>query len=205
MLETRLGPPTSPLNRTDTPYPTSDLDLLLTAQIVVAWAGEGGEAPRLSWWHSDLVSEMGGEDLFQQILPVTWDWSVLQAVRACAIRCDAALRARDHAPDTVLSLYAQGVVIDELADERLRALKRSGIAPTRALPGLADWIGTPWERNRFSDWLVDAGAIDSTPTPIGRLVKGPMPEGLDQRVRRLVAALHPLGDTYSLPHYRRPA
>ncbi len=27
---------------------TSDLDLALTAQIAVAWAGEGGEEPRLS-------------------------------------------------------------------------------------------------------------------------------------------------------------
>jgi hypothetical protein len=205
MLETRLGPPTSPLHRTDAAYPTSDLDLLLTAQIVVAWAGEGGEQPRLRWWHSNLVSEMGGEDLFQQLLPVTWDWSVLQAVRACAIRCDAALRARDHAPDTILSLSAQGVVIDELTDERVRALKRSGVAPTRALPGLADWIGTPWERSRFSDWSVDAGGIDRAPTPIGRLVKGPVPQGLDQCVRRLVGALRPLGDAYPLRHYRRAA
>ena len=41
----------------------SEIDSLLTAQIVVAWAGEGGEEKRMGWWRSDLISEFGGEDL----------------------------------------------------------------------------------------------------------------------------------------------
>ena len=41
-----------------------EIDLVLTAQLAVAWAGEGGEEPRLAWWRSDLASEYGGEDLF---------------------------------------------------------------------------------------------------------------------------------------------
>jgi hypothetical protein len=51
----------------------AELDLLLTAQLAVAWAGEGhvGEEPRLGWWRSDLTSEFGGRDLFQRLLPRT--------------------------------------------------------------------------------------------------------------------------------------
>jgi hypothetical protein len=60
---------------------TSELDLLLTAQIAVAWAGEGhvGEEPRLGWWRSDLTSEFGGRDLFERLLPRTHCWAVLLA------------------------------------------------------------------------------------------------------------------------------
>jgi hypothetical protein len=205
MTKTIPDTPTTPAHHTGGVLPPSDLDTLLTAQIAVAWAGERGEQPRLRWWDSDMTSEMGGEDLFQQLLPVTWEWATLQAARAAAMRCDAALRARDHAPDAILTLYAQGFVVDELAEERLQALKRSGVPPESALPGLTDLIKTGWDRDRFIDWLDSFGAADRAPTPIGRLVKGPVPEGLDQRVRKLVGALNPLGDTYSLPHYRRPA
>ena len=65
---------------------TAEVDLLLTAQIAVAWAGEGqvGEEPRLGWWRSDLTSEFGGRDLFERLLPRTHRWAVLQAVREAA-------------------------------------------------------------------------------------------------------------------------
>ena len=43
---------------------TADIDATLTAQLAVAWAGEGGEETRLGWWRSDMVSEYGGEYLF---------------------------------------------------------------------------------------------------------------------------------------------
>jgi hypothetical protein len=42
-----------------------DLDLALTAQIIVTWAGEGGEEPWLGWWPTDLVSEYGSNDFGQ--------------------------------------------------------------------------------------------------------------------------------------------
>ncbi|MEB3167475.1 MAG: BREX-6 system BrxE protein, partial [Synechococcaceae cyanobacterium] len=72
----------------------SDLDIALTAQIVVAWAGESGEQPRLGWWQTDLVSEFGGEDLLKELLPRTWPWAMLQAVREAARRKDEELRAK---------------------------------------------------------------------------------------------------------------
>ena len=70
---------------------TSEVDALLSAQIIVAWAGEGhvGDERRLGWWRSDLVSEFGGLDLFQRLLPTTAPWAVLQAVREAARRVDA--------------------------------------------------------------------------------------------------------------------
>ena len=71
----------------------SDLDLALTAQIAVAWAGEGGEEPRLGWWQTDLVSEFGGEDLLRRLLPKTYPWAMLQAVREAGRRKDEELRA----------------------------------------------------------------------------------------------------------------
>ena len=43
----------------------SEIDLILTAQLAVAWAGEKGEDRRLGWWQTDLVSESGGNDLFK--------------------------------------------------------------------------------------------------------------------------------------------
>ena len=45
------------------PIAISELDAALTAQIVVAWAGEHGEGKRLGWWRSDLVSQFGGRQV----------------------------------------------------------------------------------------------------------------------------------------------
>jgi hypothetical protein len=185
--------------------PPSDLDGLLFAQLAVAWAGEKGEDRRLGWWDSDLTGEMGGEDLFQQLLPETWAWATLQAARAAAIRRDAAMRADDHDSDAVLTLFAQGFAIDELVEERLRDLKRSGQSPLDALPGLREVIGKSWNRERFAEWLDGFDAPESEATPIGRRIKGPLPDGLDRRVRKLLGALKPLAERYPLPHYRRPA
>jgi hypothetical protein len=185
--------------------PPSDLDGLLTAQLVVAWAGEKGEERRLGWWDSDLTGELGGEDLFQQLLPETWAWATLQAARAAAIRRDAAVRAADHDPDGILTLFAQGFAIDELVEERLRDLKQSGQSPLDALPGLREIIDKPWNRERFAEWLDGFDAPETEATPIGRRIKGPLPEGLDRRVQKLLGALKPLAERYPLPHYRRAA
>ena len=57
------------------PIPVSTLDVVLTTQLAIAWAGEEGEDPRrLGWWRSDLTSELGGHDLFSRLLPKTWKW-----------------------------------------------------------------------------------------------------------------------------------
>ena len=183
-------------------YPVSQIDLLLTAQLAVAWAGEGGEEPRLSWWKSDLVSEFGGEDLFQRLMPNTWEWAVFQSVREAACRKDEELRKKTHNPDEIISLYRLGFELDELVNERLQDLKRAGISPRKALPGLSDVLCEKWDSKSFSDWIQGHGESKFKATPAGREIKGTQP-GLDQIVKKLVAALLPLAKNYPLPHFMR--
>lgn len=185
---------------------SSDLDLALTAQIALAWAGEGGEEPRLGWWQTDLVSEFGGEDLLRRLLPRTYPWAMLQAVRKAARRKDLDLRARASDPDQLVTLYRFGFELDEQIDERLQAHKRSGLTPLEALPGLVEVLGAtlhePWDRAQFLQWVEAHGPGQTEAVPTGRLLRGPVPAGLDRRVAQLVAALAPLGDSYPLPHFR---
>lgn len=182
--------------------PVPELDFALTAQIVVAWAGEGGEEPRLGWWRCDLVSEFGGEDLFRRLLPHTWQWAVLQGVREAARRKDAELRAKDHDPDQIVSLYSLGFELDERLDERFRDLKLSGAPPRQALAGLSEGLLPAWDREKFLRWVSGHGSVEASATPAGRCLRGSVPASLEQAVRQLVAALAPLGEAYPLPHFR---
>lgn len=183
--------------------PLSEIDRLLTAQIAVAWAGEGGEEPRLGWWKSDLASEFGGHDLFKRLLPHTWEWAVLQAVREAARRRDAELRGKDSDPDRILSLFSLRFEIDEHVDERLRVLKHLGQSPLESLPGLQDVMSDAWQPDRFGDWVQGHGEANYVKSPVGRRLRGSPPESLSLLVPRLVAAFWPLTDEYPLPHYRR--
>ena len=192
-----------PAARPDGPIPASQIDFLLTAQLAVAWAGEGGEEPRLSWWRTDLASEFGGQDLFRRLLPHSWRWAVLQAVREAARRRDAELRSQDNDPDRIVSLYRLGFVVDERVDQRLQDLKRSGEGPLEALPGLRDVCTETWELQQFADWVQGFGRANCVEAPIGRRLKGNLPDALDLLVRNLISALWPLADAYPLPHYRR--
>lgn len=187
------------------PLPLSTLDHILTAQIAVAWAGEGGEEPRLAWWRTDLCSEYGGEDLFKRLLPSSWPWATLQATREAARRHDAAGRGRDADPDRLVSLFRLGFEIDERVDERLRELKLTGKPPAEALPGLRELITPEWDRTHFAAWVEAHRRPTIEAAPAGRRVTGAPPESLDLLVDNLVGALAPLGAEYLLPHYRRSA
>lgn len=183
--------------------PASALDQILTAQLAVAWAGEGGEEKRLNWWRSDLISEFGGEDLFRRLMPTTWQWALLQGAREAARRADAELRQRDHNPDRIVSLYSLGFALDERLDERLQELKQARRTPPAALPDLADVITPTWNRAHFADWVSGHGDVETVAAPIGRRLKGEPATSPDLLVRRLVAGLLPLADRYPLPHFRR--
>lgn len=192
------------MSRSDTPS-DAQLDAMLTAQIAVAWAGEGGDEPRLAWWRTDLVNEYGGEDLFKRLLPHTWQWAVLQAVREAARRTDAALRDKAHDPDALVTLYRHGFVTDERLDERFQDLKRSGADPKQALPGLAEVLHEDWDRDAFASWVGQHGAAEARTTPAGRQLRGEPPNDLMGRAAQLLAALAPFASTYPLPHFRRLA
>lgn len=194
----------SPSRKERPPLPLSEIDLALTAQFLVAWAGEGGEERRLGWWRSDLVSEFGGIDLFQRLLPSTWRWAVFQAARETARRTDAALRRQDHNPDRILSLFNLGFELEERLEERLLELKRAGRSPDEALPGLA-LMAQDWSPTGFWEWVDSHGEVNTTLTPTGRRIKGEPPTALAPLIHALVAALAPQSDAYPLPHFLRPA
>lgn len=194
----------NPSITTDRPLvPISDLDLLLTAQFAVAWAGEGGDESRMGWWRTDLISEFGGEDLFRRLLPDTWEWAVLQAAREAARRHDLETRRRDHDPDRIVSLYNLGFDLDERVEERLQELKRSGTSPAEALPVLAELLGTDWDRTRFVDWIEAHGEVAHVTSPVGRRIRHDLPSDLRRLTHLLVAALAPLAEEYPLPHFRK--
>jgi hypothetical protein len=180
------------------------LDRVLVAQLVVAWAGEAGDPPRLKWWRTDLASEFGGEDLFRRLLPHTWRWAVLEGAREAARRRDSELRSQDANPDRLVTLYRFGFEIDERLDERLADLKRAGVAPTEALSALREMMSAGWNKSAFADWIAGHGEAAVVTAPVGRRVKGDPPESLELLVKKLVASLSPLSDTYPMPHYRRP-
>lgn len=187
---------------TITKVPESEIDFALAAQVAVAWAGERGEERRLGWWRSDMMSEFGGEDLFKRLLPHTWDWAAVQAVREAARRHDAQSRAKVHDPDSVVSLYHFGFALDERIDERLLELKRHGEHPGVALPHYGLLAGESWRRETFAGWVRSHGDSAFEAAPSGRQLKGPPPESLEAIVRRLVAALDPLPEHYPMPHFR---
>jgi len=184
------------------PLPNSTLDLLLTAQLGVAWAGEGGEAPRLGWWKTFMVQEDGGLALFADLTPRTHRWVVFQAVREAARRADAALRAKDHDPDRLFTLFRFGFEVDEQLDERLLDHKRSSADPFTALPSLAELCMPEWEPAQFARWVAGHGDVNFVAAPVGRRLTGTPPSDPEVRMRHLVAGLQPLGPSYPLPHFR---
>ncbi|HRA87366.1 MAG TPA: BREX-6 system BrxE protein, partial [Planctomycetaceae bacterium] len=108
-----------------------------------------------------------------------------------------------HDADRIISLYCLGFEIDERADERLMEFKRTGTLPMDALPGLKDVISDEWNSDHFAEWLEEHGSVDSTKVPAGRRLKGQQPASLELTISHLVAGMHPLSDSYPLPHYRR--
>ncbi len=191
---------------TDLFLTTAELDALLTAQFVVAFAGEAGEPPRLSWWRTDLVSEFGGHDLFRRLLPSTWAWATLEGAREAARRVEARHRALHHDPDLLRSLFHPGPAIDRALAERIDTLKHADTPPEQALPGLAailtaDWT-TPAARTGLADWLSGHARVQTEPTPAGRRLRGDPPESQERRFSALLAAFVPLTSEYPFPHYR---
>ncbi len=178
------------------------LDQILTLQLLVAWAGEADtDPPKLGWWRTALADEFGGEDLFQRLMPHTWRWAVLDAARLAAKRVDARSRERTADADQLVSLFRFGFALDEHLDDRLAELKRSGVEPVEALPGLKA-IASAWDRVSFDAWLADLPVSTHTASPTGRRLKGAPPDEPVLAARMLCAALRPLGESYPAPHFR---
>jgi hypothetical protein len=184
-----------------------DIDSLLSAQLIVAWAGEKGDAEdpasqRLGWWQTNLVGE-GAEYEFKDLLPNTWRWGMLQAVRHAAKIHDASVRAKDHDPDRLLTLYSLGFEIDEKVDERLVQFKQNSKAIKEVLPDVASLINGGWSLDRFTAWVAKHGKESTTTVPAGRRLKGQPPEQFQTLLGKLIAGLAPLADTYPMPHFKQ--
>lgn len=187
------------------PWPLTDnaLDRALSAQLLVAWAGEQG---RLGWWQSQATVPLVGLTMLEALLPATFRWASLEAAREAARQADAKARHQDGAPDGMVSLFHFGAKEDERLRERLAKLKHQG-APVEALPGLAPWLerpeGAPGLREALDAWLAQYGEAKAEAAPAGRLVVAAPPGGLGAELRALLANLRPLGERYPLPHLRR--
>lgn len=191
---------------TTKPQPTialSVLDTILVLQMAVGWAGESGEEKRLGWWKTDLASEYGGQDLFSRLLPATATWAVYQGVREAAARRDAELRSQAHDADELLTLFSFGFALDERLEDRFQFLKRSGATPLEALPELTSVVAGDWDRDAFEDWAKGHGKASVEKVPVGRRLRGDVPESVELAAKNLISALAPLSDEYSMPHYRR--
>lgn len=195
---------------------TGTLDQVLALQFLVAWAGEGqSEPPRLGWWRTDLVDELGGGDFFRRLAPRTHRWAALEGARRAAFLADKKARALMPDADAVRTLFFWGFELDELLAERLRDLKLQEkdledgsferLDPTRVLPfpeGLRP--GSPFDKARLEKVLQAlAPGASFQALPAGRQVAGAYPSTDPVRAARTLAAcLVPLGPGY-LPSYYR--
>jgi len=191
------------------PIPTLTLDRVLTAQLVVAWAGESGdpedpESQRLGWWRTDLTNEFGGASFFEDLLPSTAAWAGFEAAREAARRHDDANRNQIAQPDQFLTLFRLGFHADERIDERMAELKRSGQTPAEALPVLAEIADEEsWDAEEFAEWLHAQASPRVEVEPAGRRVTGAPPADVGRLVANLLGAMVPLSDGFPMPHYRQ--
>ena len=191
---------------------TADLDRILAAQCIVAWAGECGEVvQRLGWWPSQMVTEFGGQDLFARLLPRTWRWAILQTAREAARLKDLELRKQQSSnADERLSLFHLGFEVDEQLDERLQHHKREEHLPHVVLPGLEGLVTADgelveaWAPELFWAWVERHPRPEVEATPTGRRLQHPVLLDAAQLVDQLVAALAApaRATSYPLPHAR---
>ncbi|MFM7425255.1 MAG: BREX-6 system BrxE protein [Elainella sp.] len=181
----------------------STLDAILALQMSVAWAGEGlCEPKRLDWWRTDLIDMAGGGYFLHELLPKTYEWASLEAVRKVAVAWDKQLRQRMAQPDQVRTLFFWGFAVDEQLDDRLLEHKRSGKSPSQMLP-LPLNFGNPFAKADFEEAIrVPNQMVDFQVVPGGREIKGQLPNSPELSARNLTAALLPLTDQYPLPFYR---
>lgn len=191
----------STLSISTMPYlPDAEVDKILALQMVVAWAGEAlCEPPRLGWWKTDLIDEMGGGDLMARLLPKTHGGSSLELVRHAAIACDAQQRNRIAQPDTVRTLFYWGFSIDEQLTDRLHDHKVHRDSPQAILPFS---LSAEFKHDDFTAWGKSQAKINYDTEPNGRKLTTTLQKEPVQRAKQLVAALFPCSEIYPMPFYR---
>ena len=198
----RVDLKSEPLTPTNSAIANSTLDSLLIWQIVVAWAGESlCEPSRLGWWRTDLIDEAGGGDFLQRLLPKTYLWAGLEALRDAAMRVDRQKRQRLAQADQINTLFFWGFEVDEKLQDRLSMHKRSQRSPVDCLD-LPLELGAAFDPTELEAVLTSPGsAATSELVSEGRAIQGTVPQSLELRAKHLAAALLPLTDSYSMPFY----
>ncbi len=178
-------------------------DIILSLQLMAAWAGEGMSEPkRLDWWQTDLADEEGGGDLFSRLFPRTHLWASLEAVRKAAIHIDSQARLAMAKPDQLRTLFFWGFDMDEKLNERLLHHKNKLISPAKALPLLA-CIYAPFDKEKFEEAIHLPGqTVKYKIAPGGREITDQLPDAPELKAKHLTAALLPLGDRYPVPFFR---
>ena len=183
--------------------PRPIIDEILTLQLTIAWAGEGEtDPPRLGWWRSGLTDPFGGGDLMRRIAPRTAEWAILQATREAARRTDGEARGRLHEPDRFMTLFHLGFTLDEQLTDRLAEVKRSAVAPADALPGTRSASALKSKAASIA-WVSSFKPEPWDSTPVGRRVKGDAPADPALAARRLVGALQPISESWTVPYFER--
>lgn len=180
----------------------TEIDRILTLQLLIAWAGEARSEPqRLGWWDTDLVDEAGGGDLIARLAPRTHAWASLELAREAARRVDAKARGKHGDPDKLRTIFFLGFEVDEKLSDRLAELKRQGVPPEKALP-LPFKLGAEFPKNEVIALLSKQGkaSFEKVP-PVGRRLHGKPPTAVDEMVSQLGAALVPIADEYPLPFF----
>jgi hypothetical protein len=189
---------------------TADLDRILSLQLSVAWAGEGGcEPARLGWWKTDVIDAEGGGDLFTRLLPRTHLWASLQAAREAAILTEEALRASIADKDETRSLFHLGSDVDERLRDRLGQLKRGERPPLEVFPAMPREVFPEppvggFEEKTFADSLRAGGQATWVVSHGGRELRGELPSKAELLAPLLAAALVPFVKPYPLPFCRLP-
>lgn len=174
------------------------LDLILSIQLTVAWAGEtGGEPPRLGWWQSDLVDVDAAGDLFTRLLPRTQLWAGLECVRAAAMGVDSRQRAQLSSPDAARTLFHLGFSMDEQLRDRIRDHKRRGTPPAEAM-GHNFAVKDKFDRTVFEAYLQQFPKAKTKVIPGAREVAAAKATPVEQ-VALLASAILPLAKEYPLP------
>ncbi|RJP85379.1 MAG: BREX-6 system BrxE protein [Desulfobacteraceae bacterium] len=179
------------------------IDNILALQITVAWAGEGlSEPKRLDWWKTDLVDAEGGGDFLKRLLPKTYPWASVEAVRKAAMSVDDQARQSMAKPDEIRTLFFWGFEIDEKIQERLDYLRHNLNPPSEVLPIPID-LYSKFNRSEFEETIrIPGNTIEYKIVPGGRELKGPIPASHELTARHLAAALLPLDTQYPVPFFR---
>ena len=140
--------------------------------------------------------------MLQRLLPQTHEWAALTGVRQAAIQVDRQKRQEVANSDAVRTLFFWGFELDEALSDRLADHKRSRTPMEKVLTLPMD-LAVSFSASVFEDTVRIPGQVaEFKVVPSGRELVGKIPESIELRAQKLMAALVPLAESYPMPFYR---